>query len=585
MNMSINEKNLNLVLISAIIVFPWIFLVFQGLDILELGYWMVSYENFFKNPEIMPDILFGSWLTAYAGALVNLCFGDLGIIAFRIVFVLTLYLLLYVVYLLLSPFTTKKLLLYFLLLSEIFVNISTYRVMNYYIFTTLLFLFSLLFLYRGLTTNKLFMFFIAGVAVGLNIFIRLPNLLGIFLFLVIVYYELATGRFQYRQTLKKIAIFVSGCLFAVVSTLLFMKMIGHYDLYVDTIAFIFGLTGEGSSGHGSVKLLRLFMQGHYKAIKHGGFLFIILSLILLSGKYWADKKLNKLVILVLSVLLAFLIIQYSHINILNYYCVYSGIIGLLYGSLLWIAYKKFKESPEFGAIAFASFLIMEMIPLGSQAYKYQIIYGMYLAIPVVLIYLYSLEKIRFGHFNISEKSIRALRSTITVSIMAFAMIVMNYYRAPNGETKRWTMFYGVDHPHLRGVIMTKERAETLNELIVALNKYQKEFSYILTYEQISTVAYLSDLQPYINSTYPLFWTDDKVEKELKLASLKKTLPMVVRAKSDTTVKGWPKNYQPIDKTNKTESKVRAVLKDFLKRNGYKIVWKNKNFEILTPKNQ
>ncbi len=456
----------------------------------------------------------------------------------------------------------------------------------------LFFLLSTLYLYRGLTTDRLFLLFIAGLISGLNIFVRLPNLLGITLFLVIIYYELSIGRFNYKQTLKKISILISGYLFAIIGILFFMKIIGHYDLYIDNIGNLLNIMSEDSfdkkliheHAHGGMQFIKLFMKGHYDAIKYGIFLFFILFMILLSGKYWADQKLYKFIILVLSSLLAFLIIHLSHIDDSTYYCVYSGIVGLIYGSLLWIAYKKFKEFPEFGTIAFASFLIIELIPLGSTSYKYHTIDGMYLAIPVIMIYLFSLKEIKFGFFNIPEKSICAMRSIIIVTIIVFSMIVMNYYRANGHEIKRWTMFYDVNHPRLLGIFLTKERAETLNELVAALNKYENDFSYILTYEQISTVAYLSDLQPYLASTYPFFWTKDKIEEELEHASLKKTLPMVVRAKSDTIRKGWPKNNKPVHGgTNNHRGILRAVIESFLKKNNYQTIWENSNFEILTPR--
>ncbi len=582
MSILISEKNLTLVLITAIILFPWIFLVFQGLDILEFGLWVTGYENFFKNPEVMPPVVIASWLTAFIGASVDSLFRDFGVIGYKIVYIFLLYILLYIIFLLLSTFTTKKLLLFFLLLAEVFVNIDPCVVSYYYLLTTLLFLIGLFFLYKGLTTNRLFLLFIGGAIIGMNIFVRLPNILGIFLFLIIIYYDISIGILQYRKIFKKIVVFILGYLFAIVSILFFMKMIGHYDLYVSNISFLLGLTGDSSPDHGIRGLVGLVFREHYYAIKYGALLFIIFISLLLSEKYWIYNKLNIFSIVFSSILLSFLMIYLSNINTLNYYGVYSGITGLIYGCLLWIAYKKFKEYPEFSTIAFSSFLLMELIPLGSAAYQYHTVEGMYLAIPVIMIYLYSLRKISYRHFNVSKKGVHAFRAIITITIIVFSMIIINYYRAPDGEIKRWQMFYSIDHPRLIGVFVTKERAETLNELITALNKYQKNFSYILTYEQISTVAYLSNLPPYINTTYPFFWSSNKVEKELKLASLQKTLPIVVRAKSNTTLKGWPKKYKLIDRKKNERNRVRVVLERFLKQNRYLIIWKNKNFEILIP---
>ncbi len=567
-----NEKSLNLVLISIIILYPWIFTVPQDLYIAEFGYWAVSYELFFSNPGLIPNVAMSCWLTIFIGALTNFLFGGLGIIGFKFAFIIVLYFIFYIVYLLLSPFITKKLLLFSILLSEIFIHITTYTYINYYILTSLFFLLGFLFLYKGLINNKLNLLFIAGLILGLNIFIRFPNILGVSLLFVIIYYELTIGKFEYRQTLKKVFIFVSGYLFAVIAVMFFMKMIGHYDLYIKNISFLlFG------SNYNDIGLIEIVVKEHYNAFKYGFLLFLILFSILISGKYWANKKISKFIIIVMGVSLAYLIIYLSQVDT-QYYCVYSGIVGLILGSLLWIAYKKFKKTPRFSTIAFASFLIMELVPIGSTAYKHQMIYGMYLAIPVIMIYLFSFKKIKIVDFDISQKSIQSLNAIISLTIIVFSLIVAIYYSG-NGSEKRWKMVYGLNHPRLQGIYMTKEFAKTINELTEALNIYQKDFSYILTYEKISTIAYLSDLDPYISTTYPFFYSKDKLKRELAIASTKRTLPLVVRATNNINTKGWPKNKKPVSGGYKNK---RNILESFLKKNHYQVVWKNDDFEILIP---
>ena len=582
MSILVNEKNINYLLLSVIVLFPWFFLVFQGLDILELGYWLVSFENFFTHPEVIPDIVFGSWLTAFFGAFADLIFEEFGIIGHKIAFVIMLYLVLYVVYILLSPFTSKKKLLYYILIAEIFININTYTWVNYYILTILFYLLGLMFLYRGLISDKLYLFFIAGIILGLNFYVRIPNILGLSLLILIIYYDLITGKLQYRQLLKKIVTFLLGFLLAIVSVIFLMKMIGHYDLFLHQMNYLLSLFFSGSAGYGAGALERKFILLHFHAATSGMLLFTILSSLLLSIKYWISNKFHSLILFVLSALLALLLIYLSEVATTYYYTVYAGFIGLIYGSLLWITFKKYKVDPKFSTLAIASFLIFELTPLGSRAYKYQFIYGMYLAIPVIMIYLSSLREIKFGNFKIDEKNIKVFLSLFSITIIIYSMIVTIGYRAPANAENRWTMLYSVDHPKLIGIHLTKERAEALNELIPAMNKDSKNFSYIMTYEQISTISYLSELQPYLSNTYPLFLIPDEAKKVLKVASSKKSLPLVVRATTNTLPIGWPKNHQHVHTTDEKMNQVRVVIEDFLKKNNYQVVWRNNNFEILTP---
>jgi len=583
MIISVNEKNINLLLLAAIVLFPWLFIVFQGLDILELGYWLVSFENFFAHPEVMPDIVFGSWLTAFIGAFADQLFGRFGVIGHRIAFVLVLYLVLYSVYILLSSFTDKKQrLLYFILVAEIFVNIETYTAVNYYILTILFYLFALISLYKGLITDKLYLFFITGIILGLNFYVRIPNILGLSFLFLIIYYDLSIGKLDYRNLLKKITILLAGFFVSIVSIILLMKMIGHYDLFLNQMSYLLDLFLHNKPGYGAGSLMDKFIGVHLNAIISGMLLAVIIFLLLLSTRYWISNKFHSLILFVLSILLALLLINLSEAATAYYYCVYVGFVGLTYGFLLWIAYKKFKVDPKFSVLAIASFLIFELTPLGSRAYKYQFIYGMYLTIPVIMIYLSSLRDIKFGNFKISEKNIKTSLSLFTISILIYAMIVTIYYRAPANETKRWTQLYSIDHPKLRGIYVTKERAGTLNELIPEMHKYSKKFTYIMTYEQISTVSYLSELQPYLNNTYPLFLTAEGTKMELQLASSKNSLPIVVRATTDTLPINWPIDRLPVHQTDEQMNEARAVIISFLKKNNYQVVWSNKDFEILTP---
>ncbi|HIQ27079.1 MAG TPA: hypothetical protein EYH42_01090, partial [Sulfurovum sp.] len=425
-----NEKNINKLLLFMIVLFPWVFLVFQGLDVLEFGYWVVSFENFFIHPEVMPDIVFGSWLTGFIGAIAEIVFGGLGVVGHRIAFIISLYILIYMIYSLLSPFTTKKRLLYFLLLSEIFVNIETYTLTNYYMLTILFYVWGLLLLYKGLISNKLSLLFAAGVVLGLNFYIRIPNILGLSLIIVIIYYDLITDGIQIKQTLKKSIVFLTGFFVAIVAVLVIMKMIGHYELFVQQMNYLYDLLFSNNQGYGAGSLKKKFIYLHFYALSSGLLLFIILSVILLSTKYWILNTYKNVILLVLSVVLAIVLIRLSEADTAYYYSIYLGFIGLTYVLLLWIGYKKFKVDSRFSTIALATLLIFELVPLGSRAYRYQLVYGMYLVIPVIFIYLYSLKEIRIKNLIISEQSLKGFLSLFTVSIVIYAMIIMIYYRAP-----------------------------------------------------------------------------------------------------------------------------------------------------------
>lgn len=568
-----NHKTLEKILLITIILYPWFFHVFQGLYIPELGYWLVSYENFFSNPEVS-QVTFYSWLTTFLGAIVDYFVGSLGVVGFKIANVFVLYLILYVVYKLLYTFTSKLYLLYFLLIAEIMVN--SYQFINYYHLTTLFFIVASLFLYKGLTTNNSAYIFLSGIFLALNIFIRFPNILGIGFIIAIIYYHYGKETIDYKHLLKQIGLLLLAYIITIISVLLFMKVLGHYDLYIQKLTDLFHMA-EGNSSHGKSKLIFEYLSLQFAALLSSLTLFILSLFLLFILK---NITLNMVRFLSLIYITLYILMKLSETGYTKYLTLYSGIIGLIYIMLLWIAFHELKKRRAFGLIALLSFIMIEIIPFGSAALLHQAQFGLYLALPVSFIYLFEKKKLTLKFFSVDETQIKGLGGVIGFALIAHSLIAITIYHPPGLDNRRWTMIHTVDDPHLRANFMSGNRAIVLSELISKMNYYAKDFSYILTYGEISTVSYLSNLKPYINNTYPAFMPENKLQEELKYQQTRKSLPMVVRTTSKTTIKGWPTITFPIFPKHHKHG---IIFEEFLKEHYYKSVWKNKFFEILIPK--
>ena len=219
MNFLKNQK-VNIFLLISIIVYPWLFHVFQGLYVPELGYWLVSYENFFSNPEVA-QTTFACWLTTFIGAIVNYFVGDLGVVGFKASNVFAIYLILYFIYKMLDDFAPKTELLFTLLIAEVMVN--SYDFINYYTLTTLFFIISSFYIYKGLTQKNTIFLFLAGVFLALNIFIRFPNIVGLGLIMAIFYYNYGIGNKNYEIILKQIGAVLSGYIITILFVFIIMK--------------------------------------------------------------------------------------------------------------------------------------------------------------------------------------------------------------------------------------------------------------------------------------------------------------------------------------------------------------------------
>ena len=141
--------------------------------------------------------------------------------------------------------------------------------------------------------------------------------------------------------------------------------------------------------------------------------------------------------------------------------------------------------------------------------------------------------------------------------------------------------YTVDDPKLRGTFTTRERAETLDDLLKNLKPYLDQYDSLLAYEYLLTIYYLTEAKPFLNTSWPYLYAPATLKKKLENGIKKGSLPLVLRAKNFTTDKDWPKNPKPINKAKSIIIK-REILQDFLNRNNYQMVWENKDFELFIP---
>jgi len=575
-------KRTNQYILLCIIVYPWLFHVFQGIYIAELGYWLVSYEHFFNAPEVA-QTTFYSWLTTFIGAILNYFIGSFGIIGFKIANVFVIYLILYTVYKLLHNLITTSYLLFFILATEVLIH--SYYFINYYTLTTLFFTTATLFLYKGLTKNKLSYIFISGIFLSLNIFIRFPNILGIGFIVAILYYQMMKTPREYKLITTQISTFLLGYTLTIIFTLITMEAFGHLEYYIQNIKEILYLA-NGSSSHGSNTILIAYFTEQFFAILESLKLFFIFTFTLILIEFYRKWPLKIYLLgLFLVTLGTYYLLLVSHTGHTNYMYFYNGIIGFTYTILIWIVLFEMKKNINIGLISMLTFISIQIIPFGSATVLHQAKFGLYLALPFIFTYIMQKKTLlSYKSYKIHPYSVKIFLLILALILITYSIITVTIFHPPGLEEKRWKMIYTVNDKHLQYNYMSKEKAQTLQQLLDNIHLYSENLTYILSYEGISTVSYLSDLEPYLKTTYPFFMTLDDFIKELEYQERHKDLPMVVRAKSDVSIKGWPSvtvKIGPYSGSINT-TKIRSTLETFLLENNYTTAWENNEFEILIP---
>lgn len=578
--------NTNLI-VALIVIFP-LMLIWQGLDFTDTGYLLTNYQQIFNEPASV-ESSFRIWLTNVLGGVWLYFFGSsLGLIGFRLAGVLVTYLTSYCAYLILKPYFEKRFILWALLVALIFINRSMF-VFNYNSLTALFYVLSAYFLIKGLRDNQLCQIGISGFILGLNIFIRLPNLLG-FLFLIPVllhgYLYKSTVSLQIKQVIR----FLTGYLLSILLALLTMYLIGHLGGYVSAVKDTFLMLNDPSGHHGSNKLIYILIDNNkWVLYRLKLILFASMALLLIltiCSKFSLVKFQTGIIVLT-----GFTLIHWCW----DYYRYWFDIIAALLGLLYFILFLSIlilpKERKELRLISFIALLILVLVPLGSNNGIRNSVYGMYLSIPLAFCYITTVSSSTINKITGRLMKVSPVVNECQLSFLKVILIVVlfllsvrsTYYFTYRDANERLNMSHSINHYLLKGVMTTYDRAQVVEELLAVLPQYVKQDDYLLAYEQISLIHFLTNTKPYLFSSWPMLYSPHQFEKSLDRALNEiPGLPFIVRAKGNTEDLEWP-HERGLRKDSSSFEAIRTIMNDFIDQRNYQKVWENSFFEILAPK--
>ena len=587
-NVFLNPK----IILALIILYP-LLLIWQGLDFTDMGYSLTNYQQIFNDPESV-SYGFGLWLTNIIGGVWILLFGDsLGLLGANLAGVLVLYLTIGLSYLLLKPYIDRKYLLIGLLFTLIFTK--WFFLLHYDNLTALFFVASAFFLINGLESAKNWKILTSGLILGLNIFIRLPNILGFLLMLSIFFYGYINKTSIIPQAKQAIS-FISGYVLAILLALFTMKMLGHYEIFKDSINMLFNVSSDPQGHHNIGVLISTFIREYKRVIVYlsVGILSVLMVFKLLS--LFKSHNLYYVLITMLGIvaLLVLLIrLLYHNLNLLHYSDVVFLVLGILYMVLFLYATGIEKSNKQLRLISFVALLILIITPLGSGMGLRLSIYGMWIPIPIAFAYISRLKEIKVKiskvsdsdsnnfMFGLSSSETKVFRNFVFILLVMFSLYVSFVYTY-NDSRNRIKMLYSVKHPRLRGIFTTQERAKVTQELLDEMPKYVKEDDYLLAYNNIPMLYFLTKTKPYLYNS----WMEDELPYKLR-QSLEKAikerpcLPVVIKAKYTANDSYWPRRNALL-KLSDIQKENMTTIENFTKLNRYSIVWENDYFEILIP---
>lgn len=560
----IKSKQISVITLLIILVVP-IAILNQGIDFTDTGWMLTYFQNIFSHPESV-TFWFHLYLTNIIGGIWNLFFGNFGLISFKIAGVIIFWLSSYIVYLILKDIMHKNYILVGIALGLSFNFYEKITIIHYNNLSFLFLLITILFIKKALVKD-LRLLFIAGFFIGLNTFIRIPNILSVLFIFPILYYL----KNQNKETniVKSFFISFAGVITGILLVFGIMIILGHFNFFIQSVIDLFGVTGSNDSNYDKYKMIKKVFKDNFGASFLGGcaiFTFYLLSLLY-------SKIHSKIIIYKIVFYILFLILSISSFYILRGIKTYIFIyfmIGIIYISIIVYFFKHIKTSYYNNTIFTLILLGIFTLSNGSDTGMMVGSFGIISGFPVFL-WVCSQFKLK--------KSINIYLINLSIvyfTIISIPTILIGSYR---DASNRLLLNTQINHSLLKYVKTTKSRAESISELLSKLDSITIENNTMLCFESIGMVHFITRTQPYLSNPWPLMEMPEDFKKLLEHRE-KSFLPTVVMAKRQTRSKSWPDSG--IVSQKKTDIEMREIMYDFLTRNNYTEIWSNNMFVILQP---
>jgi Dolichyl-phosphate-mannose-protein mannosyltransferase len=570
-------------------------LIFQGFDIADEGFHTTFYQRIYTDPDsVQNNFMF--WLSGIIGGAFSYVFSGLGLWGLRLAGVLTITSTLIVSYNLLKKYLNPAYLKLGLMLVVFLLN-NNRKTLYYDNLSLLLYVIVIYYFCAGLRENKLGKIGIAGLIAGLNIFTRPPNVTALGL-IVVILYNGYLNRVTLKKQIQQAFFFGAGMVLSVVVVLGFMKVIGHYDLFVHSLKLVFGMgADETNRNYGAMNLVKNYYPAYVNSIRHTIIMIGLIAIAivlpnLLKIKPWLVSLLKYALALGVIAILLLIIVKDKDENAVPLF-LFTG-ISIIAGILILIS----NTDKNIKLLMLAGCFLVCGYPFGSSAGLYTVgINTFWIAFPIAIDYLFNIrslnssvqlnEKQSAHSFNlgISEKQYSLIKSCTAILLIVACLYHAYFY--PYFDTRnRIKMHYSLNSPYLKGIFTTQERANSFNELLEESARYIKPGDNVLAYDCMPVFHYVTKTRPYLRNSWPYLYPKDVFKEELDKAQAASTLlPVVIMQTIKTIGSGsdWPTVPLKYDPEWEQRNKGRnELLNEFLAAHHYQQVWTNGMFKILLP---
>lgn len=472
-------------------------------------------------------------------------------------------------------------------------------VILYNYLTYFLFLCGAVLLFRGLAGGRMVCLFLAGIVLGMNVFVRFPgNVLEAALIAAVWYYG-ALKKKSVRKIVQETGICILGYLTAFLVMLGIVSAFYGMSAFQNMVAGVFGMT-ESASDYTFGEMILAILDAYFKGFQW--LLYMILCVLpgipFLVIKKERFLKLRKIIYCICIPVLFWILGRWGMYNF-RYYQKESalqwGAVFLLVAiaHMVWMLVTK-RLDDEWRLIGCIALCIILITPLGSNNYIWPALNNLFFVAPVVFWMVYRFARWGRTYLDATGKvpvfPVKAMLSAILLAFFVQAVGIGCCYVFLDGETGEKREYKVAENRVLQGMYTNEMNAETLEEITFFMTENQGEYGdkKLILYGNIPALAYYLDKPPAISTTWADLDTSslEQLKKELeelsRAAKQGEESPLVILTPAlaaylsgdKKAVEWWGSDKEALAQ----DEKLRAI-QEFMIENSYEQAFTNEAFVV------
>ena len=450
---------------------------------------------------------------------------------------------------------------------------------NYFSFPSLLVVLGLLFFNQmlnkpvGSISFKIYSFLVGFMAISI-ILGRFTLIPIIFIPVILFLYHLITKE-DIAELKKSVPYIIIGVVFSLILFALIYWLLGMLRVYLAVIKtqIFSSVRGNQTSftSHGISNIMNRFLRDCRNIIR----LVLIVSMGLFLISMLRDRIGGKIYTLVSAILIAFGFIIAFRPGLYS-----LELIFLMFGFILVVSYIFFTQSSErnrnLDLLLLSSVYIMVINPLGSNVGIWKSNYGMWVALPLMILITY---KLRDEIKNDRLKSIFSLNTVVIVVLIPVILYIdfVGIYRDNPNRLKLNTEF---KYKYLRHIYSQKERVAVVDGVLEQIDGLTDKNDQVLMINEIPMFYYLTQTRPFFTDSWLFLKPFPVIRNMYEKAVKDRRYPkLFVYSKVNTTDRYWPVTEEVADKN---ELPILEYLIDkYVNDLRYSLTWENSAFAIYS----